>query len=624
MDSSEGLTGAEWRRAWRIITWAGFLGSTYYLLCIAGAPRVKYLIELGATPFDFGLITTLGALVLAFQVLGSVLGNRVVHRKALWVALAITHRLLFLGVLFTPLLPVGSRLAIAWILLVLFCHDSIAQVSVPIWFSWMADLVPKESMSRHWASRQRLITAATIIVMVLIAVGFHYFETTNRVILGFTILGCLGVVLGAIDILMFLAVPEPPHERVQNVPWKTALLQPILDRDFRHFLVFMGYWHFTVFLAAPFFGLYILEDLGYSVRTLQLLGTAGAVGVVVSSRFWGLVCDVYGYRPVLQILSLAKIFTPAAFLLAPRAPSVGIAYFAIVWFIDGIITSGLALAFQGPLLKFTPRRNRTMYIAAANFLAIGIMASIAPAFSGYLIKTVNALDASWGWLGHLNGYHLAFTLSLILGGAAFPLAGRIVEPAAAPLRVVVKQVFSLNSLRASRWAHRLDSAREESVRVRAATILGHLRKPMAIGELSNALRDSSRAVREAAADALGKIGSSEATQALADALFDAESGIQSPAARALGQIGGVDSLRALLRYLHGREMGALADAVDSLARIGNDAAVLPLLCLFNEVEDEGLRMRIAGALAKLSQIDSLEEVVELLLARRPISQQAIK
>ena len=326
MDDSGKLTGAEWKRTWRIITWAGFLGSTYYLLCVTGAPRVKYLTELEATPFDFGLISALGAGVLAFQILGSMLSNRLVRRKPLWIVIAAAHRLVFLGVLLAPLLTGNVRLRIAWILLMLCCHDSLAQVSVPLWFSWMADLVPTESMSRHWAARQRVITAATIIVMVLIAVGFHHFETTGRVVLGFTLLGSLGVLLGIIDILMFLAVPEPLHERVENVPWKQVLLQPIRDPAFRRFLVFMGYWHFAVFLAAPFFGLYVLDDLGYSVRTVQLLGTTGALGVVLCSRFWGLVCDVYGYRPVLQLLSVAKLFTPAAYLLAPRDPRFGIAY----------------------------------------------------------------------------------------------------------------------------------------------------------------------------------------------------------------------------------------------------------------------------------------------------------
>lgn len=626
MEESGQITGAQWKRAWRIITWAGFLGSTYYLLCINGAPRVKYLTELGATPFHFGLITTLGSLVLALQILGSAIGSRVRSRKYLWISLAVAHRLAFLGVLLAPLLFAGPSLRIAWVLLVLVVHDGLNQTATPIWWSWMADLVPKETMSQHWAARQRVITGATIAVMLLIAFGFHWFETNDRVILGFTILGGLGVVVGVIDILMFVAVPEPPYERIeQNVPLRKIVLQPLFDRDFRRFLVFMGYWQFAVFLAAPFFGLYLLEDVGYSVRTVQLLGTASALGVVLSSFFWGLACDVYGYRPLLQVLSVAKLFTPLAYLLAPRTPAVGIAYFVVVWFIDGILNAGMALAFQGPLLKFTPRRNRAMYIAAANFLTIGVMASIAPAFAGWLIETVNAMGASIAGLGRVNGYHVAFAASLALRATAFPLAGRIVEPAAGPVRQVVPQLFSVRSVRTAKWAHLLHRSRDERKRLRAASTLGELRSPMGVSELIAALRDPCRAVRDTAADSLGKIGASEAAQSLVDALFDAESGIQTPAARALGRIGGVDSLRGLLRYVRTRKTEAVADAVESLARIGDDAAILPLICLFDEVQDEALRGQIATALAKLGETDSLEEVIDILHGRRPpMPQQVIK
>ena len=276
------------------------------------------------------------------------------------------------------------------------------------------------------------------------------------------------------------------------------------------------------------------------------------------------------------------------------------------------------------MLKFTPRRNRAMFIAAANFLAIGVMASIAPAISGYLIKTINDLDSSWGWLSRVNGYHVAFGLSLLFRAGAFPLAGRMVEPTAGPLRAVLQHALSLRSLQVSRWIHRLHEARREPDRVRAAHTLGEFRHPLAVSGLIEALRDPGHAVRDAAADALGKIGSSQASHALIEALFDTKSGIQSPAARALGRIGGVDSLRGLLRYLHTRGTAALHDTVDSLARIGDDAAVLPLVCLFDETDDEGLRMHVARALGRLSRVDSLEEVVDLLHARRPISQQIIR
>ncbi len=611
------ISAVELKRAWRVITWAGFLGSTYFLLCVSGAPRIKYLTELEATPLDFGVISSLSTLVLAFQILGSILCNRVARRRRLWMTVAVIHRLSFLGVIAAPWLPVEVRTRIAWIMVVLFCHDALAQTGTPIWFSWMADLVPKESMSRHWAVRQRFITAVTILVMISIALGFHYFEQTDRVILGFTVLALIGVVLGVTDILLFRRVPEPPNERVGSGPWRDTLLQPLRDRSFRPVLLFMGFWSFATFAADPFMGLYMIQSLHLNVLTVQLLGTAAALGIVLSSHFWGLVCDGFGFRPALQALVLAKAFTPVALILIPNHPAAAVPLLAGVWFVDGVLNGGIGLAMQGPLLKSTPRRNRTMYIAATNFFAIGVMASAAPVLFGYVIKNVT-IPASFGlgWI-HPSGYHVAFAASAVLRVGAFVFAARIVEPNAPAFLPFVRRLASFEYFRVSRLIRKIHEPSDDATRLEAARQLGETRSPMAIGELIHALRDSNRDVRDAAADALGQIGAAEAAEYLGRALFDPNLGIASPAARALGQISGQNALRALMLNLRNRDSEALGDTVDSLAQIGDDAAVLPLMCLFFEAQDETLRRRIAAALARLSQVDTVENVLEVLLVRQP-------
>jgi len=618
------LSPTEVRHAWRLVTWAGLLGSIYYLACITGAPRIKYLTELGATALDFGIISGLGAVVLVFQIAGSLLVNKVPRRKPVWMALAISHRICFLAVLLAPLLFVDGRWRIAWILGALFIHDALTQTSVPLWFSWMADLVPRESMTRHWATRQRFVTLANIIAMVAVAFGFHYFEKTGHVILGFSILAVLGVVIGLIDILLFIRVPEPDGERAGGGKPLDVLTQPIRDKSFRPFLLFMGYWHFAVFTAAPFFGLYMIEYLGLSVFTVQLIGTAGALGVALSSHFWGLVCDSFGFRPVLQILTLTKALTPLAFILTSRTPTIGIPFLAVVIFIDGVSNAGMILALQGPLLKSTPRSNRAMYIAAANFFAIGVMAGIAPVLAGRLIDIFNrnALALPGGL--EIGGFHSVFALSIVLRFGAFAFASKIREDSNVRFRTVFRYVFNGKSLVVARLAHRLSESSEDHKRLAAAQTLGELRSPLGMSELIHSLQDPNRHVRHACADALGKIGASEAVEPLARALFDPGSGIQSPAARALGRIGCVNSLRALLRNLGNLDSEALGDTIDSLAHIRNDAAVVPLVALFHEVEDETLRKRIAEALSALTEVRPVEEVAHQLLGRRPLTQQVLK
>lgn len=611
-----GISPNQMKRAWFYVTWAGLLGGTYFLINVQGAPRIKFLTELGATAFDFGVIQGLVSFALVFQIAGSLLCNRVVHRKVVWMAIAITHRFLFTFVALAPMFFAEGRWRIVWIMGVLFMHDALAQAATPIWFSWMGDLVPRESVNRYWATRQRSINAALIAVTVVIALTYLHFEMQGQVIFGFVVLALVGVALGITDILMFIRVPDIPHEPIENTGWFETVVQPLRDARFRPFLAFMGYWHFAIFAAQPFLGLYMIEKLGLTVVAVQLLFTATALGASISSGYWGLVCDRYGYRPTLQFLSQAKALTPLAFMFAPaNSPVAATVFLAVVHFFDGVWNAGMALGLQGVLLRDTPRRNRAMYMAAANFIAVGIMASLSPLLSGYFI---NAYKDGIPWLTlPANSFQVAFAVCVLLHLVAFPLAARIYEPGAAPFHTTMRQAFSWAAFRVTFLLGRLSESKAVVERVRAAGQLGALRNPMAIHHLIEALRDPDRLVRDAAAEALGKIGESKAVQALGDALLDPALGIQSPAARALGRIGGADSLRTLLRSLTTQEPVVLAEIIDALVRIGDDAAVLPLVCLYNEVQDEPMRVRIAWALAQLNQLETPDEAFELLEARRP-------
>ncbi|GIX44031.1 MAG: hypothetical protein KatS3mg130_0439 [Candidatus Sumerlaea sp.] len=599
-------------RVWRIVSWAGLLGSLYGLLCILGAPRVKWLTELGATAFDFGLIAAAGALALAFQIVGAFLTNRVRRRKLPWMIITILHRVLYSAIVVAPFLFADERLRMWWIVAFVLIHDALAHTGAPLWFSWMADLLPRDSMNLFWARRQRFITALTTVGMVAMALGFEWFERRGLVSLGYTLIASVGIILGVIDILMFHWVPEPPHEPLREQEFLRHLLEPMRDRRFRSFVIFMAYWNFAIFIAAPFFNPFMIEDLKMSALTVQLLGVASSVGMVVGSNFWGLLCDTYGFRPALQVLAVGKIFAPLYFIMLPADSRLLLPCLVVFMVIDGFLNAGTTLAPQGVLLKATPRRNRTMYIAVVNFLSIGLGATVASLLAGKLIDWLNtwAIVETHGY--RLRGYHWAFLLSIVLRAAAIPLANRFEEDRHTSLSNFLRVMLSWRSVAATVLVGILHSAQNEARRVWAATRLAGLRSPLAIIPLIMALQDRSLTVRRAAADALGKIGTDAAAEALAQALFDPKSRIHARAALALGQIGGPESLRALLQALRTSDPRVLRATIASLGRLRDTAALVPLICLYHDLDDEALKERIAHALKRIAALESLQEVYSAL------------
>jgi MFS family permease len=606
------ISHSDLMRVWRIVSWAGLLGSLYGLLCILGAPRVKWLTEVGATAFDFGLIAAAGALALAFQIVGAHLTNRIRHRKLPWMIITILHRVLYIAIVVAPLLFTDVRLRMWWIVAFVFIHDALAQCSTPLWFSWMADLLPRDSMNLFWARRQRFITSLTTVGMVAMALSFEWFERRGQVSLGYTLLATIGILLGTVDILMFRWVPEPPHEPLREREFLRHLLEPMRDRGFRRFVVLMAYWNFAIFIAAPFFNPFMIEDLKMSALTVQLLAVASSVGMVLGSNYWGLLCDTYGFRPALQVLTVGKVFAPLYFLVLPGDSKLLLPFLAVFMVIDGFMNAGTTLAPQGVLLKATPRRNRTMYIAVVNFLSVGLGATIASLLAGKLIDWLNAwaIVETHGY--RLRGYHWAFLVSMILRAGAIPLANRFEEDRHTSLRNFLRVMFSWRSAAATLLVGVLHGAQKEARRVWAATHLANLRSPLAIIPLIMALQDKSLTVRRAAADALGSIGTDAAAEALAQALFDPSSRIHTRAALALGHIGSPESLRALLQALRTSDRRVLRATIASLGRLRDTAALVPLICLYHDLDDEVLKERVAHALKRIASLESLQEVYSAL------------
>jgi MFS family permease len=592
------LSRLELRRSWNIVTFAGMLGITYYSFCILEVPRVRFLTELGATPFDFGVIAALASFAIVFQLVSGVWSSRMGSRKIPWMIMTIAHRVIFLGVIAAPILFMGDRARIWWIIGILFMHDTLIHLGGPMWMSWMGDLVPEKTMNRLWGGRQRLVTAVNIVSALIAAAVIGRFEGRGQVIAGYSLLAIAGVIVGVIDILLFWLIPEPPQEKTEPQPLLRTMLEPLKDKQYRPFIWFMLYWYFVMMLAAPFFTLYLIKSLGLPSFYVQCITVFNLVGVVATSNFWGRVCDSYGNRPVLQVALILKPLTILPFILVPATPSIAIPIFAVTQLFDGALNAALALSIQGIMFHASPKKNRAMYIAAINFLAVGVAGGFAPLISGWIIQKYT--DFSLPFLfRELNIYNMVFLVSVGLRVVALYFAARVPSRRMTPVRVMVKQVFDLRIFRLLRLINQLESSKSKAARIRAARILARLHSPLALGALIETLEDPSRSVRRAAISGLGKIGNDEAAQYLALAIQDRNPRLQSPAVRALAKIGSLRSMQTLLDNLQALDKTALLWTIGHLAQTGDKAAILPLIRLRDRVEDAEVKKCILDALGRI-------------------------
>ena len=607
------LEPAVFNRAWNWGVLATCFCMIYSSICI-DTPRIKFLSALGFSAFHFGIIAGLSSLSLIFQVAAGVAVRYLEWRKTFWFTTVLTQRLSYTFVIAAPFLfGEGTGACIWFIILILFLHDASGNLSGPPWLSWMADIVPRDSMNTIWGRRLRWLTLAQITGTLAAAFTMQYFESRNDVIFGYVCLGTLGIAAGVTDVVLFRAkVPENYHAPDRSTGMWQALTAPLRDRSYRPVLFFMTWWYFALMVAAPFFVVYLIRSMQMPILWVQLTTVSALVGLAFGGPVFGLLADTFGTRSVLQTCIVMKNISLLPYVFLPNRPELYWLFPALLWF-DGMLNAGFALGIQNTMFAYCPPKSRTMYIGVTQFLSLGLGGGIAPTLSGLFIDRFEPTGFDIpGFSKPMNVYHFVFWLSLFLRLPCLFLASALPSVNNMSTLSIVKQWFSRDTCRMIGGMMRLSFARSAATRVRACEYLGRVGNPMAVGVLLSQLDQRDYAVRHAAVIALGNIGSEKATATLAQAMFDPDSGISQPATEALGRIGGHDSLRYLLKNLKRQNRNTLLTTIESLGNIGDTAAILPLVCMMDSAaHDPQLRQTIARALKKLGQASNEQEVLAL-------------
>jgi len=182
----------------KLITLGGCLAMVY-TICISCPVIIEFFRELGASEFHIGILGGLPMIMLFMQFVGAFITNHVRHRKAVFIVLAITSRLIYLPIAFAPLIFPDlseNRMMILIILLIGF-NALLANLMIPLWFSWMGDLIPRRILNRYWGRRHQFMTLTWTNAFLLISL-FTYLCVEMPVVLIFQVLVVVGCLAGVV------------------------------------------------------------------------------------------------------------------------------------------------------------------------------------------------------------------------------------------------------------------------------------------------------------------------------------------------------------------------------------------------------------------------------------------
>lgn len=379
---------------------------------IQGTALTGFALQLGANDFVFGLLMALPVLGGVIQILSSYLIEKVGTRRVFFLASLYPQRLVWIGVALVPILlkDQTARLATA---IALICISTLCGSFGNVAFlSWMADLVPKQVRGKFWGTRSALSTA----VAVVSAWSVGWFLDQFSDFTGYTIVFIVAAVFGSIDIAHFHFIKEPPMSRSAAAPTLQHIaLEPLKSRRFRKFVAFWCSTMFAYLLLGPFAQVYLLEELGLGFRQVSLyVQVIPNIAILLAAKWWGMMIDRFGCKPVLQVGLAVQTAVPFLMLLT----SAGRWWLLLVaFFIQGFFWPALDLGQLNMVMRITPDQNRSAYVANHSLLAqiLGNALSYLSAgtFLSIIHPVADSLDVSI--LGSpISRYHFLFLLSGVL------------------------------------------------------------------------------------------------------------------------------------------------------------------------------------------------------------------
>lgn len=468
-----GITQREREAGMNWIIWDGILAGTMAALT-SGVFLTGFALLLGATETLVGLLNGLPRLASLVQPIGSYFVERLNARKRISCWVFGPARLLWLVVIALPLVGPGHGAWVPgmWLSIGAAVLSSLmAGFASPSWFAWMAELVPERVRGRFFGRRTMYTGLVTAVVGFLAGRFIDLWKARfgDDSWGGFIVVFAFALACGMASWYTLIVCPEPrvaaPREKGPTPYW--AMLRQVWeDRNFRNFVYFGSLINFGVWIASPFFSVYMIRVLQLPYWLMGLLTGVNSLGSLVMVGLWGRLSDHFGNRPVISACVRGISLTPVLWVLSANGswwPLV------VAHLVGGVSWSGYFLAQMNMTFKLTPSERRSVYIGL--YYALSSLPSlVAPILGGILIQH----SSNWHWqIGEYRviSYHLIFLASGLTRLMASGVFAKVHEPQAKSVRHMVRVLGHsrwYNPLRGVRYyRHRWSDAAAQRRRLRA-------------------------------------------------------------------------------------------------------------------------------------------------------------
>ena len=426
----------------------------------SGGFLASFALALGANNLQIGILAALPYITQVIQLPAILAVEKFRRRKALGIPAAYVTNLLWIPAGMVPfVMATPGSVAILALMAVIGFRGIFAATWNTAWVSWMSDLVPKSAVGSYYG--KRWVYVMSTIVAVSIAASFFVDWWTANAPFGQPIYAYSFLLIGGVLTLGFsgptfaAGAKEPlmPPAPDSGKSVSSTLIEPLKDRNFSHLVRFLFVWSFASNLAIPFFAVYMLSKLGYSLPVVIGLTVLSQITSVIFMRVWGPLADRVGSKPVLSMSASLYLLVIAAwpFTTLPDPYWFTLPLITVIHVFAGIAAAGVLLTVGTLALKVAPEGKETPFLSVAS-IATNVGIGVGPIVGGLMADffSVRGLEVALRWTApaggfefpviSLAGYDFLFAIAFVLGLASLNLLIALQEEGEVPRGIALAEL----------------------------------------------------------------------------------------------------------------------------------------------------------------------------------------
>ncbi|MGC9069975.1 MAG: MFS transporter [Elusimicrobiales bacterium] len=248
-------------------------------------------------------------------------------------------------------------------LLMIIIYNFSGSIASAPWATLMGEYLPANKRGRFFGIRLQII--GVVFFLSSFIVGYFlkkYHSSEKEILFVFFILASFFRFLSAYYVSLMY---EP--EKKFHIPQKYTHFYDFLSFSLNSYMkkIFTAIFLllFSVYIAAPYFSVYVLKELKFDYMRYMFLTSFGQVLIWISARGWGRIVDRYG-----SVLTLEKglLFIPFISLLWMLTKNFW--YLLLVEVFSGFVWGAFSIVYNTIIYEYVESKERTRYTACLIFV----------------------------------------------------------------------------------------------------------------------------------------------------------------------------------------------------------------------------------------------------------------